>query len=73
MKITRKAQKIGTLWSAVQVGATFEIEGYVYLKIKDIWSGEECYNAVFLDSGGVATFDDDEYVHLVNAELIITE
>jgi hypothetical protein len=73
MKITRKAQKIGTLWSAVQVGATFELEGCVYLKIKDIWSGKERYNAVFLDNGGVTNFDDGEYVHLVNAELIILE
>jgi hypothetical protein len=73
MKITRKAQKIGTLWSAVQVGATFEFEGCFYLKIEDTWSGEERFDAVFLDSGFVTSFDDGEYVHLVNAELIITE
>jgi hypothetical protein len=75
VKITRsKAQKIGTLWNAVLCGAAFEFEGFVYLKIEDIWTGkEELYNAVFLDSGGLALFDDDCFVHLVNAELIVTE
>jgi len=74
VKITRsKAQKIGTPWNEIMCGEAFEFEGCVYLKIENIWAGKELYNAVFLDSGGVRSFDDDCFFHLVNAELIVTE
>jgi hypothetical protein len=84
MKITRKAQKKGTLWSVVQVGATFEFENMIGIKISEAFepptvgqptSLDDCeiINAIYLE-GGVSTFiEDDECVNLLNAELVITE
>jgi hypothetical protein len=84
MKITRKAQKKGTLWSAVQVGATFEFENMIGIKISKAFepltarppaSLDDCetINAIYLDGGSSTFFNDNECVNLLNAELIITE
>jgi hypothetical protein len=84
MKITRKAQKKGTLWSVVQVGAIFEFENMIGIKIieafEHITAGQptslddcETINAIYLDGGSSTFFEDDECVNLLNAELIITE
>jgi hypothetical protein len=83
MKITRKAQKKGTLWSVVQVGATFEFENMIGIKISKAFEpltgvagpiGDcETINAIYLEDGGSTFFEDDECVNLLNAELIITE
>jgi len=85
MKITRKAQKKGTLWSAVQVGATFEFENMIGIKISKAFEPRtglrpaaslndcETINAIYLDGGCSTFFNDDECVNLLNAELIITE
>ena len=81
MKITRKTGKTGTLWNDVKVGATFDYNNLIYIKITDALdlapSGVprelETINAVLLGSGVTAYFHDNEYVNLVNAELIITE
>jgi len=84
MKITRKAQKKGTLWSVVQVGATFEFENMIGIKISEAlepltaWppaSLDDCetINAIYLDGGDSTFFKDDECVNLLNAELIVTE
>ncbi len=84
MKITRKAQKKGTLWSAVQVGATFEFENMIGIKISEAFEPYPglcpasfddygAINAIYLDGGCSAFFSDDECVNLLNAELIITE
>jgi hypothetical protein len=83
MKITRKAQKTGTPWSFVQVGAIFEFENLICIKISEALESfignptslDDCetINAIYLDGGGSTFFEDDEVVNLVNAELIITE
>jgi hypothetical protein len=84
MKITRKAQKKGTLWSVVQVGATFEFENMIGIKISEalepLTTGQptslddcETINAIYLDGGCSTFFEDDECVNLLNAELVITE
>ena len=84
MKITRRAQKKGTLWSVVQVGATFEFENMIGIKISEafehITAGQptslddcETINAIYLDGGGSTFFNDDACVNLLNAELIVTE
>ena len=81
MKITRKAQKNGTHWSVVQVGATFEFENMIGIKISEAFeplspaSLDDCetINAIYLDGGCSTFFNDDVVVNLVNAELIITE
>ena len=84
MKITRKAQKNGTHWSAVQEGAIFEFENLICIKISEAFepltacppaSLDDCetINAIYLDGGGSTFFEDDECVNLLNAELIITE
>ena len=73
MKITRKAQKIQTAWTAVPRGAIFDFNGEVFIKIDEIWNGDDFWNAVLLTDGGFANFDKDCFVHLVNAELIVTE
>jgi hypothetical protein len=84
MKITRKAQKKGTLWSVVQVGATFEFENMIGIKISEAFeplavrppaSLDDCetINAIYLDGGCSTFFEDDECVNLLNAELVITE
>jgi len=84
MKITRKAQKKGTLWSVVQVGATFEFENMIGIKISEAFeplavgqptSLDDCgaINAIYLDGGSSTFFEDDECVNLLNAELIVTE
>ena len=83
MKITRKAQKKGTLWSVVQVGATFEFENMIGIKISEAFEPlttarrdlDDCetINAIYLDGGSSTFFNDNECVNLLNAELIITE
>ena len=84
MKITRKAQKNGTHWSAVQVGAIFEFENLICIKISEAletltagrpYSLDDCetINAIYLDGGSSTFFEDDVVVNLLNAELIITE
>jgi len=84
MKITRKAHKTGTLWSVVQVGATFEFENMIGIKISEAFepltacppaSLDDCetINAIYLDGGCSTFFNDDECVNLLNAELIVTE
>jgi len=84
MKITRKGQKKGTLWSVVQVGATFEFENMIAIKISEAFeppaygqptSLDDCetINAIYLDGGCSTFFEDDACVNLLNAELIITE
>jgi len=84
MKITRKSQKKGTLWSVVQVGATFEFENMIGIKISEAFepltslrptSFDDCetINAIYLDGGCSTFFNDDECVNLLNAELIVTE
>jgi hypothetical protein len=84
MKITRKAQKTRTPWSFVQVGATFEFENMIGIKISEAFeppaggqptSLDDCeiINAIYLDGGWAAFFNDDECVNLLNAELIVTE
>ena len=73
MKITRKAQKIQTAWITIPCGAIFDFNGEVFIKIDEIWNGDEFWNAVLLTNGGLANFDKDCFVYLVNAELIVTE
>ena len=83
MKITRKAQKTGTPWSFVQVGATFEFENMIGIKISEAFEPltaaaddlDDCetINAIYLDGGDSTFFNDNVVVNLVNAELIITE
>jgi hypothetical protein len=84
MKITRKAQKTGIPWSFVQVGAIFEFENLICIKISEAFepltvrppaSLDDCetINAIYLDGGGSTFFEDDVVVNLLNAELIITE
>ena len=72
MKITRKAQKTQTAWTAVPRGAIFDFNGEVFIKIDEIWS-VDYRNAVSLTDGGLANFGKHCFVHLVNAELIVEE
>lgn len=63
----------------IKIGNIFERHGNYYMKIKEIYTPDECddevydcfLNAVSMSSGHVFAFDTDSYVKPVSHELVI--
>lgn len=72
MKIEVKQNKNGVSFKDIFAGVVFEYDDYYYIKVNDTFRCEGAeYNAIALDDGDFALFDDNDEVFVPSAKLVI--
>jgi len=72
MKIEVKQNRNGVLFKDVYAGVVFKYDDYYYIKASNTFRCEGAnYNAVALDDGDLASFEDNDEVFIPSAKLVI--
>ena len=72
MKIEVRKKTNGVLFKDIYPGCVFEYDDFYYIKVNDTFRCEDAeYNAIALDDGDFALFEDNDEVFVPSAKLVI--
>lgn len=72
MKITDRFKRKETKYGSIDVGIVFKYENEYYMTTEEITDNyDDVYNCVKLESGELYSFDNDDMVEVLDAEMIV--